>query len=444
MLATHDQELLTAYVDGELTARQRRAAARLLRRSGEARLLLKQLTEDSGQLKSIPAPRLSVDLSSPVLESIAQRGLKPIRRARVPASRPFPAWTGVAAAAAVLLLVGIGSFLQSSRWPGRSAQDSAKRHENPEAGARPTSSHDVVKSPVRNNTDKERLPVRGPGKKAPERKNPVGVPEKETVKVIPEKEKPEPRDPPAGVLASGEKESSGKLEQVELALPAFFKLHDLDQAKAGEKLLDELNKSSAFRIEILCKDASRGFDRIQGAFSAQKMGLVIEPNAQARLTKPQWKSDYALFFENMKAGDVVKLLGKVGRCWTQHARQRQEAGRAAFRRVGGCPEDVEGGSSGIDEPAGSRSDRRPPGTALRALAEDRYPQAADREHPLAAVDAALDGKGVPRPTGEGNSAVVVTMPNRNRTPELKRFLDGRKPAVPETVQVFLVLRNVGP
>jgi len=442
MLATHDQELLTAYVDGELTARQRRAAARLLRRSGEARLLLKQLTEDSGQLKSIPAPRLSVDLSSSVLESIAQRCLKPIRRARVPAARAFPAWTGVAAAAAVLLLVGLGSFLQSSRWPGRSAQDSAKRHENPDAGARPTSSQqDVVKSPVRNNTDNESLPVRGPGKKAPERKKTEGVPEKETVKVVPEKEKPEPRDPPAGVLASGEKESSGKLEQVELALPAFFKLHDLDQAKAGEKLLDELNKSSAFRIEILCKDASRGFDRIQGAFAAQKMALVIETNAQARLKKPQWKSDYALFFENMKPGGLVKLLGKVGRLDRTPGSDKKPAeqrfdGSVVVQKMSKVDRQELTSLLGVD-PIGVRPEL-PRGLPKIDI---RKPLT---ESTRAAVDAALDGKGVPRPTGEGDSAVVVTMPNRNRTPELKRFLDGRKPAVPETVQVFLVLRNVGP
>ena len=43
MLPEQDRELLTSYVDGELSTRQRKTVLRLLRRSAEARELLRQL-----------------------------------------------------------------------------------------------------------------------------------------------------------------------------------------------------------------------------------------------------------------------------------------------------------------------------------------------------------------------------------------------------------------
>ncbi len=84
MLAPHHKELLTAYVDGELTARQRRHVLRLLRRSGEARLLLQRLQQDAREIRSLPARMLSSDLSVPVLEAITQRKLAPVRRTQSP------------------------------------------------------------------------------------------------------------------------------------------------------------------------------------------------------------------------------------------------------------------------------------------------------------------------------------------------------------------------
>ena len=47
MLSESARQLVTAYVDGELNARQRRQAVRLLSRSEEARRLLNRLEEDA-------------------------------------------------------------------------------------------------------------------------------------------------------------------------------------------------------------------------------------------------------------------------------------------------------------------------------------------------------------------------------------------------------------
>ena len=61
MLPERFRELLTAYVDGELSARQRRHVLRLLRRSVEARRLLHFLQSDSHNLIHLPRVRLDPD-----------------------------------------------------------------------------------------------------------------------------------------------------------------------------------------------------------------------------------------------------------------------------------------------------------------------------------------------------------------------------------------------
>src|SRR5262245_45757606 len=120
MLTEQQRELLTAYVDGELSNRQRRAALRLLRRSAEARALLHKLQHDSAILRLLPSPPPPVDLSGPVVQAIQECAV--VRELpRRPASRPLPAWTGWAAAASVMLLAGASTFFfLVNRGPGDS------------------------------------------------------------------------------------------------------------------------------------------------------------------------------------------------------------------------------------------------------------------------------------------------------------------------------------
>src|SRR5579864_7362636 len=102
----HDRyyQLLTAYVDGELTNRQRKAAMRLLKKSPDARKLLLQLQEDAKALRDLPRPELERDLSADVVSKIRERRLQPARRRQAAAPATLPAWSGLAIAASVLVL----------------------------------------------------------------------------------------------------------------------------------------------------------------------------------------------------------------------------------------------------------------------------------------------------------------------------------------------------
>src|SRR5262245_16025014 len=118
MLSERDLQLLTASVDGELSPRQRRHVERLLKRSPEARAFLRQLQADSRQLIELPRVSAPPDLAGSVMAAVGRVKRRPAAaRPRPVPARTFPAWTGWAAAAAVLVAVSVGSFLRYSGDP---------------------------------------------------------------------------------------------------------------------------------------------------------------------------------------------------------------------------------------------------------------------------------------------------------------------------------------
>src|SRR5262249_25235046 len=106
MLPDRFRELLTAYIDGELSARQRKGVQRLLHRSAEARQRLETLQKAPGELQMLGTPPLGFDVSDAGLRQIRERRPQPGRRRLPPRpAPPIPIWTGLAVAAAVLLVV---------------------------------------------------------------------------------------------------------------------------------------------------------------------------------------------------------------------------------------------------------------------------------------------------------------------------------------------------
>lgn len=121
MLNERVTQLLTAYIDGELSSRQRRAVSRLLRKSPEARNLLQKMQQDSMILRHLPRKKMRADLSKTVLTTLDLRGIKlptppPMPPLPGPPGRSsgLPAWLKVAVAALLLVAIGIGSYFAFS------------------------------------------------------------------------------------------------------------------------------------------------------------------------------------------------------------------------------------------------------------------------------------------------------------------------------------------
>ncbi|MCI0638965.1 MAG: hypothetical protein L0Y72_31810 [Gemmataceae bacterium] len=113
MLSEQELELLTAFVDGDMSRRQRKAVLRLLHRSSEARAVLRDLQENVHRLMELPKRKVGEDLAPAVLQTIEVRGLKPTPPQLV-LRRRVPIWARYAVAASILLLgAGLAYYLIS-------------------------------------------------------------------------------------------------------------------------------------------------------------------------------------------------------------------------------------------------------------------------------------------------------------------------------------------
>src|SRR5262249_21139683 len=73
----------------------------------------------------------------------------------------------------------------------------------------------------------------------------------------------------------------------------------------------DLAKENGFRFEAPCRDSFKAFDRIQAALKANGIGLVIDPNAQARIkarSKVRVATHFLFFIEDITPDELVKIL----------------------------------------------------------------------------------------------------------------------------------------
>lgn len=437
MLSPHELELLTAHVDGELTRRQRREVNRLLDRSEEARALLRQLEDDSGLLRRLPTLQVKQDLSSSVLTRIGQRKQRPVPRLERSAPARLPAWLGFAAAAAVLILVGAVSFLVEST-EGQPEQERVVRAEK--SGKLPPrpdlNKREEPEEPGGAKDDADLTPPSDPPRVSDPPKAPPAVPDR----IHPPTETAPERKGERTVLASGGNESVNKFERVELSLPTVWKLHELDRGDAAERLLGEVRRSAGVRVELPARDATRGFEWLRASLLERQVQLTFDPAVLPRLKKPLWKTDYAVFIDNLPPEDLVGALRSAGvadrLAGEKKAGEMRFDGALVVKDLARLDRKELSDLLGVD-PVTTRPARqgRRKVNLLKELTEQTEGEVAN----------ALDGKGVPRPGARAEPQGYVTLlaGSRGKPVELKRFLDARRPAHPGTVQVFLVVRQVG-
>ena len=444
MLPDRYRELLTAYVDGELTTRQRKAVSRLLHRSEEARQLLEQLQQDADILRGLPRLRLDRDLSSQVLLTIHQRRLHPGRHRLAQPVPAFPVWTGMAAAAAVLLVIGIGSYVYFAHSlpqdqlanvkPGVTTEKETKRtlpSLPPNAVAKVNTPAEPPKqekpAKPRESTAPE-VAVKTPDNTPEVAVSPMKVPEPPVVETSPTMElfKPSVANPPQLLLLG---------------------VHELDQEKPATQLREKLQKDAAYRVELPCKDGNKAFERLQVVLKAEGIGLVIEQGAQARLKTPRLKTNYVLYVEDLTPNEVTRLLQQLGGEDKKAEAKRRGDGQFDMVVVNQLTKDDH---KELSELLGVNPTQFQPTRPAAPLGVD--PRKPLSENTADQVTAILAGQGgAPRPDPskpavkppEHQALVMAYNPVRPRpgSAEVKRFLDSRKQPRAGAVQVLLVLRG---
>jgi anti-sigma factor RsiW len=436
MLSDRWRTLLAGYVDGELNSRQRKGVLRLLGHSPEARALLQQLQEDAEALRRLPRRHLDRDLSQPVLQIIAERKLRPGRHRRRPVERPsvnLPAWAGFGAAAAALLLVALGSFFYFSA--AMQAPDDgsvAARKEPPERPARPKGTGERDPQVARATP-----PGKGPAKAEPVRsEGPELVPAPQLADRAPQtQEDNKPPREPVEVTAPVERLEVFRVADIRLSL--FLKPGELEQEAGRQKLLKQLERPGAFRVEAACHDSVKMIERAQAALKAGGINLVIDQAAQARMrarARLKVKTHFVLYLEDVMPEELLQVL--------RQARGPQKEASPFEAVIFNAMTDAD--REELCKLLGVKGKRLPEPPAAGPLGVDvRRPLAEQTGDQVAK---ALTGGALRSEPGKTAERLALLMPYNPVRPrpdsvEIKRFLDGRKPPRPGAVQILLVLRE---
>jgi hypothetical protein len=440
MLSDRLSRMLTAYVDGELTAHQSKSVLRLLRRSPEARTLLRQLQEDAGRLRQLPQRNLAPDVADLVIQRIAITVPKPTRYQMPTSGSAVPVSWGLAAAAAVLLAVGLGSYFLLF-----------------------TLKETQLRNPI---VDPSQV-VRGglEGEPGEEDEPPVTV----VTEAEPKKEiKPQNPPPPAVVKRESPKPvvpapplttpvpKDEDFERPDIKLSLVLEVRELDQEKGRQQLQDQLRKAAIHRVELTCLQPAAAMERLQAAFKSQGIHLLIDDFAQSCLklrVGPQPR--YALYAENVTSAEVSSILQQLNRDDRKTEASRRGPGMFEGLIVSGLSfrdHQQLRRLLGVDPTQAEPPKRILPPEAI--LPHGKNAIGVDIRKPISAateeqVVRALKGQAVRRPMPEKSVvkperlAIVVAAgsPRSAKSQEIKHFLDNRKERQPGTMQLLLILRG---
>lgn len=269
-------QLLTAYVDGELSARQRKEVSRLLRKSSEARHLYHKIKGDSLILRRLPRKKPKIDLTDTVLGNIAAANLKiPIRPEAIPLppgppplpAKTIPAWVVFAVAAAVLLIVGVGSYFFFA------------------AGGAEIG-HDLLAEP--------RPALSPPCPNCQTVENSLPLP---------------PDDCPKDVFAYPNLKAPS-FRAAQTPVPLILSSRDASLPSFTDEMQEELQKDDAFRCDLFHQDNARVFEQLKARLAEQGTELKIEPSLPSSLEQGK-KLNVAFYIEGLTPADLAKTFRQL-------------------------------------------------------------------------------------------------------------------------------------
>jgi hypothetical protein len=346
-----------------------------------------------------------------VIETIAQLGLQPGRKPASPPKQAVPIWAALAAAAAVLLVVGAATYLFFAALSGepRHRPQADRKKEAPERKPPGDKKAD--------NPDQGSTARKTPEPEKPAKKNPKSDVVKSADKTPSKPDAPEkkPEQPEPDPISTSQSMEVFQPNSAEVAVPALFRLRDLGSPDGRQALARELARSDAFYAEVLCREATHAFPRLQAALQASGHEVIVDRTAQTYLKQPQFKANYCAYLEDVTPEEFAKLLEPLG----------------------------------VDD---SKGDKKKPATGQFLSGDANLfvcAMTADHRKRLAAL-LGVDVRQTTPPTAPGTNktadrlAVALAYTpaaSKPPSPEIKRFLDARKPARKGTLQVLLVLRG---
>lgn len=442
MLPADQLELITAAVDGELSATETCAFRRLLETSPEARALHAKLKADSDRVRALPRATPPADLQKKILARLATVTPRPLatpakpRQAEPPpARRKLPAWVPIALAASVLLCVTAGSFaFFSAQTPG----PSAKKHPWSDALPAAQESAPAVPSPTasapqqadRSSADAfVLLPV------SPVPPLPLPRPVAHEVGVA-----PPPRSAQPDFIGSQILAPTPPLEFVQAQVPFLRMVAELDRDDIRQELIDELGRGdAAYRLDLFVRDTARGAEVFQNAAKAAGLTLFADATTLERLKKKQIAS-VVIYTESLTAAELSALFAKLSAedmkfsprvCDSLHATPATGSDEKELNAILGTNVGL------FKHPLANGSGRMGQG--------DR----GDKPVSAGTIESVSKSLTTPTPKAGEQFAVLMTWETKlARTPpaasaELKQYLAKRGSRKPNAVPAVIVIRPVG-
>jgi hypothetical protein len=273
MLAPAQIELLTAYVDGELSPRDRHVVMRLINESSEARQVLMQLQENAHRIQQLPRHTLDAVFTAEVVQAVSRQPMEAARPRRpIALSLRWLPYAAAGVAAAVLVVVAAGGVLYGAlglNWFGADNPDNAivKGEEKEEKPAPPVEDGDKLPSP-------KRTPNPLPGK------------------IV------------EGVLV----QFAAPMPPERAVAMTFQELSEKEQA--AKRLAAEIKKNEKLQLDIVVRNNPQAIDRLKSALKPLGVKLAIDPSSEAALTKGG-KAEFLIYAENLKADELTNLLKQL-------------------------------------------------------------------------------------------------------------------------------------
>jgi hypothetical protein len=252
---------LTAFVDGELDARERQLVDRLLTSSTEARDFLEKLEADSKELHNLPPRKAPDTLANSVMVTLHDdepRQPRPVRVAPrpappvAPAPTGFPAWLGLGLAACILVAVGIGTFFLAAGLLFNKPNGNV---------AKAASQLDPFLADLFGN--------------------------------------------PAAKFGEEVKDADSGVRLV---------LSEIQEEPVKQRLANELKKEPSVWFDVPAMKSSQAVAELQTAFLETGITVLIDPAAKKNLGSPkQQKVQYVFYAENLSQEEVGQILQKLSR-----------------------------------------------------------------------------------------------------------------------------------
>jgi negative regulator of sigma E activity len=450
-------ELITAAVDGELSAAERRALRTLMASSAEARALYARLKADSERVRTLPRAAAPADLHAKVMARLAASTPVPTRKTApapaqpatpaqpaqpaLPPRRRIPAWVPVAVAASVLLCVTAGSFAFFSQG-GANATAKQKPTQPANGGGEGEWAKWLP-------ADHDRTPSAPPQEARPDpsavvRVDVLPVPphprivEPDAISVA-----PEPRPVTGPLHASPLRPALPPFDLVQVRVPFLRTVAELDREDIRQELIDELGRDPAFRLDLFVRDPARGVEVFQNAAKATGLTVFADAATVERLKKRQVAA-VVIYTESLTPAELAALFAKVRDedakfsprvCDSLHATPVAREDEIELKRVLGMDAGL------FKRPGGTGSNGAGQGTS-----GDPKPVSAGT------IDMIVKNvSGQPAKSGD-HRAVLLTwqtthpsIPRTNPTTsaELKQFLAKRGDRKPNAVPAIIVIRPAG-